>query len=223
MNKKKNILVVCSHPDDEVLGCGATLNKLKKNYNIFCLYLTNGGTNRSKLAIKKKLESIKKVKKIIGIKETFRGEFPDNEIDKVSLLKVIVLIENIIKKTKPEIIFTHSNKDLNIDHQICNRAVLTACRPTQLNNFIKKIYFFEILSSTEWNFRSKVFSPKIYIKLSKTNLNAKIKAMKQYSDELKKHPHPRSLTNIRNLAQIRGSNIGFVYAEAFEVGYEKIH
>ena len=223
MLKKKKILVVCSHPDDEVLGCGASLNKLKKKYNISCLYLTNGGTNRPKLAIKKHINAINKVKKIIGIKKTYMGEFPDNEIDKVSLLSVIKLIERIVNKTKPEIIFTHSNKDLNIDHQICNNAVLTACRPTSLNDFIKKMYFFEILSSTEWNFKSKSFSPEIFIKISRRNLNAKISAMKQYTDELRKHPHPRSLTNIENLAKIRGSNVGFEYAEAFEVGYEKFH
>ncbi len=223
MNKKKNILVVCSHPDDEVLGCGASLNKFKKNYNIYCLYLTNGGTNRPLVAVKKNINTIKKVKKIIGIKKTYRAEFPDNEMDKVSLLSVVKLIENIIKKTKPEIIFTHSNKDLNIDHQICNKAVLTASRPTQLNNSIKKIYCFEILSSTEWNFKSKRFSPEVFIKISKTNLNSKINAMKQYAEELKKHPHPRSLSNILNLAKIRGSNVGFIYAEAFEIAYEKIH
>ena len=36
---KKNILVVCSHPDDEVLGCGATLNKLKK-ITIYSVYIS---------------------------------------------------------------------------------------------------------------------------------------------------------------------------------------
>ena len=106
MLKKKNILVVCSHPDDEVLGCGASLNKLKKKNNIFCLYLTNGGTNRPKLAIKKNINAINKVKKIIGIQKTYMGEFPDNEIDKVSLCFKIIfanssdLIFNISRLSK---------------------------------------------------------------------------------------------------------------------------
>ena len=219
---KKNLLVVCSHPDDEVLGCGATLSKFNKIYNVHCLYLTNGGTNRPNSAIKKNIKSIKRVKKIIGINQTYNGGLPDNEIDKVSLLSVVKIIENIVKKVKPELIFTHTNKDLNIDHQICNKALITACRPTNTNNFLKKIFFFEILSSTEWNFKSDKFSPEIFVKISKLHLKAKIKAMKQYSAELKKFPHPRSLSNIENLAKIRGSHVGFHYAEAFELGYEKI-
>ncbi len=222
MLKKKNILVVCSHPDDEVLGCGATLDKFKKNYNIHCLYLTNGGSNRTKAAIQNNINTINKVKKVIGIKQTYRCELPDNEIDKISLLTVVKLIENVVNKVKPEIIFTHSDKDLNIDHQICNKAVLTACRPTNINNFLKKIYFFEILSSTEWNFKSKRFRPEVFIKISKSNLNSKIKAMKLYKNEIKKFPHPRSIKNIQNLAKLRGSNVGFFFAEAFELGYEKI-
>ena len=101
--------------------------------------------------------------------------------------------------------------------------MITACRPTSTNKFLKKIFFFEILSSTEWNFKSDKFSPEIFVKISKLHLNTKIKAMKQYSGELKKFPHPRSLSNIENLAKIRGSHVGFNYAEAFELGYEKIH
>ena len=58
-------------------------------------------------------------------------------------------IENL---KKPNIIFTHTNACLNIDHKIVNNAVITACRPKSFE-FVKKIYFFEILSSTEWNIK----------------------------------------------------------------------
>ena len=46
--------------------------------------------------------------------------------------------------------------------------------------------------------------------------------MKSYSTELREFPHPRSLTNIRNLAMIRGSTISTEYAEAFELGFERM-
>ena len=38
---KNNILVIAAHPDDEILGCGGSLLKLKK-YNIYGIFMTNG-------------------------------------------------------------------------------------------------------------------------------------------------------------------------------------
>ena len=38
----KKILVVCAHPDDEVIGCGGTLAKLSKNAEINLLIFTDG-------------------------------------------------------------------------------------------------------------------------------------------------------------------------------------
>mgnify|MGYP001178478570 CR=1 FL=1 len=219
---KKKLLIICCHPDDEVLGCGASIYKFSKNFNIHCIYLTNGGTNRPKESIKNNIKSINKVKKILGIKKIYLGNFPDNQLDTVNILKLTQFVEKIVEVFKPELIFTHSSKDLNIDHQICNKVTLTACRPMKKNHYLKKILFFEILSSTEWNFKEKKFRPEVFINISKNQFNKKIRAMKQYKIELKKFPHPRSLKNIENLAKLRGSNVGFEYAEAFELGYEKL-
>ena len=49
MPKLKNILVVAAHPDDEVLGCGGTLYKLrKKGAKITTLFLSDGESSRKK-------------------------------------------------------------------------------------------------------------------------------------------------------------------------------
>ena len=219
---KKNALIICSHPDDEVLGCGGTIDNLSKKYNFFCVHLTKGEVKRTRKDLSKKLIETKKAKKILGIKKIFNADFPDNALDSIKLIEIIQYIENIISKIKPELIFTHSSKDLNIDHKICNQATITACRPIKKTGFIKKILCFEILSSSEWNFVSENFNPNIFVKISKKNLTKKIEAMKSYSTELRKFPHPRSLTNIRNLAMIRGSTISTEYAEAFELGFERM-
>ena len=219
---KKNALIICAHPDDEVLGCGGTIDSLREKYNFFCVHLTKGEAKRTEKELSKKLIEIKKAKKILGIKKNFNADFPDNALDSIKLIEIIQYIENIISKIKPELIFTHSPKDLNIDHKICNQATITACRPIRKTSFIKKILCFEILSSSEWNFISENFNPNIFVKISKKNLTKKIEAMKSYSTELRKFPHPRSLNNIKNLAMTRGSTISTEYAEAFELGFEKM-
>ena len=62
-------------------------------------------------------------------------------------MKYVKELEKIIFKFKPDLIFTHSYSDLNIDHKITNNAVITATRP--IGKFVKTILFFEIPSSTE--------------------------------------------------------------------------
>ena len=156
-------LVVVAHPDDEVLGCGGTIIKYSKKYNVFSVIVGEGYTSRinKKKNISKDLKLLKqhanKAAKIMGVKKTFFLSLPDNKLDTLPLLEIIQKIENIINKVKPEIIYTHHHGDLNIDHQIINKAVLTATRPTN-KHIVKSVRTFEILSSSEWNFQnSKLF------------------------------------------------------------------
>ena len=116
----------------------------------------------------------------MGIKRCIYHSFPDNQLDKIPLLKITQKIEDQIKKIEPDIIFTHFENDLNLDHQIINRAVVTATRPKP-NHKLKKILLFETLSSTEWKFsnKAKVFNPNYFVDISKT-INHKIKSIKCY-------------------------------------------
>ncbi len=219
----KKILVIVAHPDDEVLGCGGTIAKLiNKKKKVRVVFLSDGESSRfKKINIKKNLYRKKcaiKAMKVLGVKDFSFSSFPDNEFDKVSLLKITKKIESEVKKFNPDTIITHHNSDLNIDHQITSRATLTACRPKVRNN-VKLILFFEILSSTEWNIPSKknFFRPNWYEDISRY-FNKKIKAIKCYKKELRKSPHPRSLKTIEALSIYRGSTSGVKNAEAFQLG-----
>ena len=219
----KNVLVVASHPDDEVLGCGGTLYNLKKNgAKISGLFLSDGESSRkhlkiNKLILNRKKQAIK-AGKIIGIKKSIFGNFPDNSMDSVPLLKIIQFIEKHIKKIKPDTIFTHFESDLNVDHQITSKAVITACRPIK-NQTVKSILFFEILSSSEWNIsiKNKSFKPNYFVDISKS-IKFKLKALKQYKREMRTWPHPRSIEGVKLLSKTRGSSVGLSNAEAFILG-----
>ena len=151
---KKKILIVAAHPDDEVLGCGGLIAKLsKKKVKVNILIISDGISSRkiSKSEfvkeIKNRRAACKKACKILGAQMPIFYDLPDNQLDSVPLLKIIKIVDNVILKHKPETVLTHSNDDLNIDHQIVNKAVVTACRP-QKNSSVKTLLFFEIPSST---------------------------------------------------------------------------
>jgi N-acetylglucosamine malate deacetylase 1 len=221
---KKKILVVAAHPDDEVIGCGGTIAKLKKQGNeIYVLFVSDGESSRnvknlSSLILKRKKSAIRS-SKILGIKKIFFCDLPDNNLDSISRLTIVKLIEKYIVDIKPQIVFTHFNGDLNIDHQIVSKSVITACRP-QKKNPVKKLLFFEIPSSTDWqigNKKNNVFNPNWFEDISKTR-SLKIKALKAYKTEIRKWPHPRSIKGINSLMQVRGATAGFNFAEAFVLG-----
>lgn len=219
----KKVLVIAAHPDDEILGCGGTVARLvDEGYEAYSLVLGEGITSRDdRRNPGKRAEAIKRLKKqlsganrIVGIKEVFAYDFPDNRFDTLPFLDLVKVIEKLKNRVEPDLVFTHYEKDLNIDHRITYQAVLTATRPSP-GEPVRSIYSFEILSSTEWNWPSS-FSPDMFFDIEK-GLDKKIEAMREYKSELKDFPHPRSLEGIRLSAGYWGMRVGLKYAEAFKL------
>jgi LmbE family N-acetylglucosaminyl deacetylase len=220
---KNTILIIAAHPDDDAFGCGGTIAKLSKNKNnIYAIYFTDGVSARlnqkdlKKNIIQRRLNT-NTAAKILGIKNYSYCLYPDNKLDSIPLLEIVQRIEQEIKVIKPDIIFTHFGNDLNIDHRIINKAVITATRPKPKNK-VKKILLFETLSNTEWNFSgSKTsFNPNYFVDISKT-IDKKIKAAKSYNKEIFSWPHPRSVKGIKILAMFRGQSVGLKLAEGFQL------
>ncbi len=214
--------MVAAHPDDEVLGCGGTVARLTNDgCEVYTLILGTGIAarygNGDAEKIKSKIEELKKqahaANEIIGVKEVFFHDFPDNRFDTVALLDLVKVIEQVKEDIKPDMVFTHYAGDLNIDHQITYKAVLTATRPLS-EETVRQIYSFEVLSSTEWNY-PMTFSPDVFFDISST-LDTKLKAMSEYKSELREFPHPRSLQAIKLSAEYWAIQVGLRYIEAFK-------
>ena len=223
------VLTIAAHPDDELLGCAGTVNRMVNNgCDAWALILSTGINSRSAAGESNEDEinrlriNARKSANIIGYKDIFFENYDDNRMDNYNLLDIIKTIESYVKKLKPQLIFTHHPSDVNIDHGIVNRAVITATRPIK-DTVVKKIYTFETLSSTEWAFGQlgDDFSPDTFVDI-KENLSIKTTAFQQYDSEVCDYPHPRSLEMIKILAQMRGSAVGLDYAEAFRLVREII-
>lgn len=221
---KMRILVVAAHPDDEVLGAGASIAKWSEaGHEVYTLILGEGVTSRqvvrnsdsdsNQLGI---LHSeMIRANRELGVREVFSEKLPDNRFDQIDLLDVVKLVEKTIAEVKPQLVLTHFKSDLNIDHQITNQAVLTASRPVP-NTEITAVWSFETLSATEWNYPLS-FSPNLFHQVTQAQLNCKIRAMQIYQSELRDYPHPRSIEGIRITAENWGIKNGVQFAEAFQI------
>ena len=205
-----NILIIAAHPDDEVLGMGATIQKLnKENHKIHLCVVSEGATAQyrdSKMFEIRKKSCIKSGK-LLGISTFDFLELPDMKLDSIPHLEINIKLEEIIEKYKPQIVYTTPSHDLNKDHQIVFESTLVATRPQ--SSSVKEILSYELPGITRIP-----FLPNIYVDVKK-EINQKIKAFKMYSSEVEKFPHPRSITSIENLSIQRGIESGLEYAEAF--------
>ena len=223
----KTALVVAAHPDDEVLGCGATIARLShEGWKVHVLIVAEGATSRAeKRDIEAKsgeLSALAKcaeeANKILGAASVKLLSLPDNRMDSIDLLDIVKIVEEYILKYKPSLIFTHHAGDVNIDHKILHDAVIAACRP-QPNHSVKELLFFEVPSSTEWRPASSgiYFTPNYFYDVSE-HISKKMAALSAYLPEMRNFPHPRSVDAVNHLARWRGATVGCEAAEAFMLG-----
>jgi LmbE family N-acetylglucosaminyl deacetylase len=226
--QNKKILLVVAHPDDELLGVGATMHRLihREHCTVKVIILGEGITSRAdsrdtsqwekELAIHRK--NIEEARQCIGFHHVITYNFPDNRFDTVALLDIIKVIEKEKVEFNPEIIFTHHGGDVNIDHQRTFEAVITACRPLDFES-VKTIITFETPSGTEWRASSdpRHFIPNLFFEVDENNIYAKINGMQAYEFEKRDFPHPRSSEALKIQAMRWGISMGVRYAEAFQL------
>jgi N-acetylglucosamine malate deacetylase 1 len=213
-----NVLVVVAHPDDEVLGCGGTIARhISEGDKVSVVTMTDGVSAR-KIAgsadVDRREDAFEKSCKNLGVTHTKKYQFPDNKMDAVPLLDIVKKIEEEIIEFRPSLIYTHFPYDLNIDHQLVSKATVTACRP-QPTAIVEEIRFFEVVSSTHWNYGTN-FEPNLYINITSFS-ECKKASLSLYEEEMRPWPHQRSCQAIEALEKFRGSTVGVDKAEAFVV------
>jgi len=217
--QKNKVLVVAAHPDDETIGCGGSLSRhAKEKDEIAVITLTNGVSSREQVIEKDLVNrniAAEKAINILGANWIAKGDFPDNAMDSIPLLEIIKFIEEIKDKFDPDIIYTHSPSDLNVDHKIVTTATLTAFRP-QPGERNSEIRLFETPSATDFSVEELdgTFSPNLFINIENF-WQSKLDALSCYDTEIRDYPHSRSYKKIESLAQFRGSQSGLELAEAF--------
>lgn len=211
--KIDRILVIAAHPDDELLGCGATiaLNTSRGN-RVHSIILCEGESMRAQDG-RAKQSATRKAAAILGVESVECVGLPDQRLDSIPVVDVIAPIEKAVEDYQPNIIYVHSGTDINKDHRIVFDAALVALRPKK--KFVEEIYSFYTVGATEWGY-PRAFSPDTWIGFDKMIMQRKLDAFACYETEWCDYPHPRSLMAIENLARMMGNQCCMEYAEVFE-------
>ncbi len=181
MKKKAVILVFVSHPDDEVIGCGGTINKYSREEKDVITIIFSSGEKSSPWLKKDYLaesrrEEAKKIGEFMGCKNTVFFGLQDMKLqEEIKKPKVEKAIKNIINHYKPKVIFTHSKLDPHPDHRAVNKVVFEIIEEIDPKKKIS-VYVFEV-----WNVLNET-RPRMYVDVSKT-FGRKIEAMKKFKSQ----------------------------------------
>ena len=196
--RNKRVMTFLAHPDDETLGCGATLARaVREGAGIYCV-----------IPVKRIEKQCEKVMDILGVAELHWGKFDDNQMDKYPLLNVCKFLERYVREIKPDILITHHHACANQDHRVCYEAASVVAKPVKGQI---QLISCEIPSSTGY-LRPSNFEPNLYVGLSYKEMNIKLACVEAYQTELR---GDRGVDVIDALGTLRGAESGNKYAEGF--------
>ena len=217
----EKLLVIAPHSDDEILGCGGLISKVKKEGGkvyvlIFNLGFEKDDTKESQEKRKNEVQEAMNVLKVDNYHLVH--DQPDNnrDLDAAPLHSLIEVIESTsnvsLEKIAPTIVAIPTVFSHHQDHVHVHRACIAALRP--ISTPISKIVLsYEAPEHSRWS-ASGVFEPNLFVEIDDVIEN-KIMAFNKYRSQIR--PGGRDDDSIRNQAKYRGREVGKNLCEAFYV------
>ena len=225
--RKQKLLVVAPHPDDEVVGCGGLIKKIKDGGGrVYVLFLTVGDTRdfskRGLSTGKERQREIEKVAKFLKF-DNYHLVYPGNDYHlRLDLWGQKALMDTIerespvsIEKVKPTIVVFPQPASYNQDHRVAALATQASLRPAPRvdKHFVPYVLSYEE-PADRWTMEARG-EVNFFVELTKRELEVKISALKLYKSQLRRAPNLRSGEVIRSLAILRGAQFGTDFAEGY--------
>ena len=217
----EKLLVIAPHSDDEILGCGGLISKVKKEGGKVYVLIFNLGFEKddTKESQEKRKNEVQEAMNVLKVDNYHLiHDQPDNNRDLDveplhSLIEVIESTSNVsLEKIAPTIVAIPTVFSHHQDHVHVHRACIAALRP--ISTPISKIVLsYEAPEHSRWS-ASGVFEPNLFVEIDDVIEN-KIMAFNKYRSQIR--PGGRDDESIRNQAKYRGREVGKNLCEAFYV------
>ena len=205
MSDRRTILIFGAHPDDIEIGMGGTVAKLAGNgYDVKLIIATLPNFVETDTKEARRHEAIMSAKTMSCQPPDFLDLSPD---EMVFSRKFVTRIDELVRKTKPEAIFTQWIGDSHQDHQSLTRTVLAASRDST------DIYMYE--TTIPGGITESAFRPQLYVDISNT-LSIKSQALDCFTSQ-KIRCGDLWIEAVIGRSSYRGYQMNTRYAEAFEV------
>ena len=219
--KNQRLLVITPHSDDEVLGCGGLMSKVKNEGGKVFVLIFNLGFEKddTKESQEKRKNEVQEAMNVLKVDDYHLvHDQPDNNRDLDaeplhSLIEVIESTSNVsLEKIAPTMVAIPTIFSHHQDHVHVHHACIAALRPisTPVSNIVLS---YEAPEHSRWS-ASGVFEPNLFVEIDDVIEN-KIIAFNKYRSQIR--PGSRDDDSIRNQAKYRGQEVGKNLCEAFYV------
>ncbi|MBX9574781.1 MAG: PIG-L family deacetylase [Caulobacteraceae bacterium] len=217
MDGIKSLVVIAPHPDDETLGAGGTIARFAEAGVKVSVLIVSG--HLPPLYPQEAFETTRReadaALKVLGAHHWEFLQIPATKVHEAPVAEVTGKINAFIKARAPEAVLIPF-PDRHIDHRVLFDYSVVACRPVH-DKAPKIVLAYETLSETHWNVPGieAAFVPELFIDVT-DQIEKKKAALDAYASQVHTAPS-RSIEACMALARFRGSQNGFVYAEAYKV------
>lgn len=161
----KKVLFIGAHPDDIELGAGALIHNIHAICEVTCVTLSD---NQKNPLLKNLVNEHYKSMETLGVpRESVILEQFDTRLMPEHRQEILEYFLKLRRELQPDIIFTHTEKDIHQDHNAMTREALRAYRGITMLGF-------DVVRS------SHGFFPNFFVEVTKEDVDAKINALMQY-------------------------------------------
>lgn len=219
------ILVIAPHPDDEVLGVGATLRRLTlEGHEAQIAIVTKGWAPLFPEAqVNQVRAEARAAADLLGVPSLRFLDLPVTQLHALPRHELNAALQRLIDDAAPDWVFLPFPGDRHEDHRQVFEACQVALRPGGSRRRVGRVLCYETVSETHWSAAGMEphFEPQVFVDVA-DHLEAKLEALGRYASQVRPFPHARSLEAVAALARWRGSVVGLRAAEAFMLVRETV-